>query len=148
MNFFMPEVPNYAKKEIEKLNEIIAPFMKKVSKYSFWSFPLIFISIINIIMLLMLRPNSQHMIVTLFVYAGMGAFGMALSKEAKHQSKEIQKLSVDYMVKRIHQSVVAPPHVKKKYSELINEHPLKAMQYFIQFLQEEEKVDHDVEEFQ
>ncbi len=38
MNMFMTEMPNFIKREMEQLHEIIKPLAKKVSKYTFWAF--------------------------------------------------------------------------------------------------------------
>ncbi|NEY72766.1 DUF5392 family protein [Bacillus mesophilus] len=119
MNFIKLEAPNFAKREFEKLQEVISPFVKKASRYVFWSFPLIAVSIINVFVLLFGTGFDHSQISSLVIYAILGAIGMALSKEAKHQQVEIQRLSMDYIVNRIRNSDRVSDRVKEKYITLV-----------------------------
>ncbi|WP_456279092.1 DUF5392 family protein [Bacillus sp. AK128] len=139
MNFFKLEVPNFAKKEIEKLQEVIAPVVKKASRYVFWSFPLIAVSLINIFVLLFVTGFDESLTSSLVIYAILGALGMALSKEAKHQQVEIQRRSRDYIVDRIKNSDHVSDRVKEKYITLVKENPLQIMNYFVNFLEVENR---------
>ncbi|PGT88624.1 MULTISPECIES: DUF5392 family protein [Bacillaceae] len=134
------DLPNFAKKEIEKLQEVIAPFAKKASRYIFWSFPLIVLSIINIVTMLFGAGFNESITPSLVVYAIMGALGMALSKEAKLQQAEIQKVSMDYIVERIKKSEVVSDRVKEKYISLVKERPLQTLNHFVNFLEVENRV--------
>lgn len=136
----MADVPVFVKREMEKLHEIVGPLMKKASKYSLWSLPLISISVVNLIFLLFFLPEEYKSATTIIVFAIVGAFGLALSKEAKFQKKEIHKLSTDYIVKRINNSNILEEQYKKKYISLVTSQPLQAMHHFIQFLKEENRL--------
>ncbi|MBC5635387.1 YwnF family protein [Ornithinibacillus sp. BX22] len=139
MNLPVTDMPSFIKKEVDKLNETISPFIKKVSKYSFWAFPLIVFSLINLFFLLVVMPETRTT-VSLILYAVMGAFGFALSKEAKHQRKEILKVSEDYIIKRINKSDVIASAVKDRYIRRVKEQPAFAMNHFIKFLEEENRL--------
>ncbi len=134
------ELPNFAKKEVEKLHEVISPFVKKASRYVFWSFPLITLSIFNILSMLFGNGLNETMISSLVVYAIIGAIGMALSKEAKLQQAEIQKVSMDYIIERIKKSEIATDRVKEKYISLVKENPLQTLNHFVNFLEVENRV--------
>ena len=79
------------------------------------------------------------MVLTIILYAVLGALGMALSKEAKHQRKEIQKISTDYVISRIEKSDMASPSLKRKYTEMVKESPVLAINYFVKFLEAENR---------
>src|SRR5699024_12375211 len=104
------------------------------------SFPLIAISLFQLFFLLFITPESAHML-TLGIYAVIGAVGFALAKEAKIQRKELVKKSTDYMIKRIRASLTAPEHVKTNYINEIEKHPRKAMVHFITFLKLENSME-------
>lgn len=135
--FQMANVPPFIQRELEKLNEKIAPLFKKASRYGFWSLPLILISIFNLVTMLFFIPDRQNMALTIILYAVLGAFGMALSKEAKHKHKEIQKISADYVISRIEKSDIASPSLKRKYTLLVKESPVMAINHFVKFLEAE-----------
>ena len=139
MNLPMTDMPSFIKKEVDKLNDTIYPFIKKVSKYSFWAFPLIAFSLINLFFKLVIMPDTRTT-VALILYAVMGAFGFALSKEAKHQRKEILKVSEAFIVKRIKKSDVVTETVKERYIKNVKEQPGFAMNHFIRFLEEENRL--------
>src|SRR5690606_7810873 len=139
MNLPMTDMPSFIKKEVDKLNDTIHPFIKKVSKYSFWAFPLITFSLINLFFMLVVMPDNRTTVALIF-YAIMGAFGFALSKEAKHQRKEILKMSEAFIVKRIKKSNVITDTVKERYIKNVKEQPGFAMNHFIRFLEEENRL--------
>jgi hypothetical protein len=139
MNLPMTDMPSFIKKEVDKLNDTIYPFIKKVSKYSFWSFPLITFSLINLFFMLVVMPDTRTTAALIF-YAVMGAFGFALSKEAKHQRKEILKVSEAFIVKRIKRSDIVTDPVKDRYIQNVKEQPGFAMNHFIKFLEEENRL--------
>ena len=76
----------------------------------------------------------------MFIYAVIGAIGFALWKEAKLNRQEIQNIGVQYMNERIKKSVYVMEDKKKQYIHLINEKPAQAMEFFIRFLQEEDRL--------
>ncbi|TQS74185.1 hypothetical protein DX933_12725 [Ornithinibacillus gellani] len=138
-------MPNYAKKELLKLEEVMAPFMKRASKYRMWSLPLVAISFINLIILLFVMPEKH--IPMILVYGVIGAFGLALSKEAKYQQKEMLKRSADYITNRIMKSDMVSVSFKKRYVSLVKEQPFLMMNHFTSFLEkEEEEKEHDMDE--
>ncbi|WP_377558942.1 DUF5392 family protein [Ornithinibacillus salinisoli] len=136
----MTDMPAFVKKEIEKLNDFLSPFVKKVSKYAFWSLPLITFSIVNLFFLLFLIPSEDRMLVALIFYAILGAFGMALSKEAKLQRKEIQKISSDYIIERMKKSDLVSDRFREDYIKRVINQPVRAMDHFVKFLEEEDRL--------
>ncbi|MEN2766992.1 DUF5392 family protein [Ornithinibacillus xuwenensis] len=138
MNLPITDMPNFVKKEVDSLNETLSPFIKKVSKYSFWAFPFITLSLINLFFMLVVMPETRTTI-SLIIYAVLGAFGFALSKEAKFQRKEILKVSESFIVKRIKKSNVVTDTIKERYIKSIKEQPALAMNNFIRFLEEENR---------
>lgn len=138
MNFSMKGMPAFVEKEMKKLEEMLIPLMKKASKYSFWSLPLITLSIVNLFFLLFV-VDGQHSFGALLFYGILGAVGLALSKEAKFQRKELHKVSSEYIVKRIRNSDIVAEHVKSKYIQLVQEQPVMLINHFVQFLEEENR---------
>ncbi|OCA90706.1 hypothetical protein A8F94_02180 [Bacillus sp. FJAT-27225] len=139
---FMVDVPNFVKREIEKIDELVSPFLKKASQYALFSFPLIIFSIMNLSLLLFFSPQQQDASIPIIIYAVMGAIGLALSKEAKIQRMEIQTIRSNYMIERIKKSEAAPEPLKKHYISLIKDQPIMAMQHFITFLKKENEAIH------
>ncbi|HZG70245.1 MAG TPA: DUF5392 family protein [Chondromyces sp.] len=139
MNFFMMnKMPGFIQKEIEQMQNILSPLIKRASKYMWWSIPLISISFFNLFLLLFVSPPTEHRMVTIFIYALIGAIGMALRKEMKNHTKKMEQVSADYMVERIKKSDKVSAYRKKEYVHSIKEQPKKAIHYFINFLNEEE----------
>ncbi len=137
--FPIANVPPFIQRELEKLNELITPLLRKSSKYGFWSLPLILISVFNLVTILFFIPDKQNMVLTIILYAVLGAFGMALSREAKHQRKKIQQISADYIIERIEKSEVASSSLKRKYIEMVKKSPVLAINYFVKFLEAENR---------
>ncbi|MUK88289.1 hypothetical protein GMD78_07790 [Ornithinibacillus sp. L9] len=140
MNLSMPDMPAFVKREVEKLEEVLSPFVKKVSKYAFWSFPLVTFSIVNLFFLLFIVPSEDRVLAALVFYAVLGAFGMALSKEAKIQRKEIQKISSDYIIERMKKSDIVDEQRKGDYITRVQNQPIRAMDHFVKFLEEENRI--------
>ncbi|MCM3584577.1 YwnF family protein [Mesobacillus maritimus] len=139
MNLTMKEMPLHVKKELEKLERIISPAMKKMTKYSLWTFPLLGVSIFNLVSLIFFGALNRDTLPLVLFLAIIGAIGMALYKEIKMQRKELQKISAEFMITRIQNSEVANDYHKKMYIELIKAQSIgKMMNSFIQFLNEEE----------
>ncbi len=140
MGISMTNLPQFILREIEKLEEVIAPFLKKASRYYLWSIPLIFVSLFNLVFLLLFDSNSlQSMLPAVLIYAVLGALGMALAKESKMQRKEIEKLSSDYIIKRMSKSEIVTENVKNEYIAMVKNKPSHALEYFIRFLQDENR---------
>lgn len=140
MNVFMTEMPAFIKNELEQLQKIIGPLMKKASKYTLWSWPMIGISLINLFFLLFVWPDMGDNYAALLVFALIGAFGFALSREAKHKKKEIQSLTTSFFVKRINKSEIVSEPEKKKFTKLVQEQPMRGMYHFVQFLEMENRI--------
>ncbi len=126
-------------KELEQLHEKIGPIMVKTSKYMFWSFPLITISLINLSFLLFFMPFTNEAIPSLVIYALIGAIGFALSKEARHKKKEIETISSTYIIERIKKSDVLTEGRQQDYITRLKSQPKLALQHFIEFLNEEKQ---------
>lgn len=113
--------------------------MIKTSKYMFWSFPLITISLFNLGFLLFFIPFTNESIPSLVIYAILGAIGFALAKEAKFKKKEIEEISSNYIIERIKKSDVVTEGRQQDYISRLKEQPRLAMHYFIEFLNEEKQ---------
>ena len=138
-NVSMTHLPPFVKREVEQLENIVSPLVKKVSKYSLFSFPLITVSIFNLFFLLFYIPDSQSMVFSIGLYAVLGALGFALLKEVKTQRQEIQKMSTAYILERIHNSEIASDGRKQEYMKRIKERPRVAINLFVAFLIEEDQ---------
>ncbi|SRR5690625_624954 len=136
----MSNVPNFIKREIEKLEKLTKPVTQRAYKYIFWSYPLIFISLINLIILLFFIPTETIFNSGTVIFAIMGAIGFALSREAKVQRREIMKLSSDYMINRIKKSDIVSDHLKSEYINRVRQQPSRSMHHFVEFLQKENKL--------
>jgi len=130
-------MPHFIKKEFEKLQESLEPTVRKASKYGLWAFPLILLSLFNFVSLLFFA--SARSTIVIVIYAIIGAVGLALYKEAKFQRKAIRTVSFNYIIKRISESEVAPESLKKKYLSQIKNQPAMTFNYFIGFLEEENR---------
>jgi len=139
VNMNMPDVPNHVKKEIEKLQELLNPIMKKVAKYTMWTIPLVVFSIFNLLRLTYFGALNQDNLGMILFFAFIGAIGMALYKEVRIQRREIKKLSATFIIERIKKSEVATESNKNKYINLVKDQPIgKMFNHFIMFLNEEE----------
>ncbi|RFB18872.1 hypothetical protein DZB84_01035 [Bacillus sp. HNG] len=132
-------LPVFITKELEELHKKIAPIMMKTSKYMFWSFPMIMISLINLVFLLFFMPFTNEAIPSLLIYAIIGAIGFALAKEAKLKKKEIEAISSKYIIERIKKSDVVTAGRQQDYITRLKNQPKLALHYFIEFLDEENK---------
>ncbi|MCU9612861.1 YwnF family protein [Caldibacillus lycopersici] len=139
-NFITGSFPESIKKELEAIQRLILPLAKKTSKYMFWTFPLIGISIFNIIYLLFFTERATNIYVMLVIYAIIGAIGLSLLKETKLNKKEIEKIGIRYIVGRIKKSRFVPEDRKNQYIHKIKITPMVAMEQFVKFLQEEERL--------
>ncbi|MCH1625724.1 YwnF family protein [Fredinandcohnia quinoae] len=139
MNFIKinSNMPHFINREIEKIQEIVAPIMKKATTYMFWSFPLIVISILNLFFLVFIGPLTKESMFPILIYAIVGAIGFALSKETKFRKKEMMNASTDYMIERINKSDIMPDSRKKEYVNLLKTQPMTSFNNFILFLNEE-----------
>lgn len=140
-NFLMNSFPENIKKEIEQIQKLIFPLARKTSKYMFWTFPLIGISFLNIMYLLFFTTNGSENHLLLFIYAILGALGLALLKETKINKKEIEKIGMRYMIERITKSKYVSEERKKHYIRTIKEKPVAAMESFVRFLHEEDRIE-------
>lgn len=132
-------LPLFITKELEQLHKKIGPIMVKTSKYMFWSFPLITISLINVGFLLFFMPFTNEAIPSLLIYAIIGAIGFALSKEARFKKKEIEAISSNYIIERIKQSDVLTEGRQQDYITRLKNQPKLALHFFIEFLNEEKQ---------
>ena len=79
------------------------------------------------------------MLPVVIIYAVLGALGLALFKESKFKRKEIEKLSSKYIIDRMNKSVVITENVKNEYISMVKNKPANAIEYFIRFLQDENR---------
>lgn len=143
LNYFLTDsFPKYIQKEIENLHKLIMPLAQKTSKYMFWTYPLIGISIFNIVYLLFLSDQrGNNMYILLGIYAILGALGLALLKEIRLNKKEIEKIGRKYMIDRITKSYILSDERKDHYIKEVNQNKVLAMEKFVAFLQEEYRLD-------
>jgi len=130
-------MPNFVKREIEKLQEPLIPILRKASRYSLWSFPMIIFSIFNLVTSLFFAQKWN--MTAIIIYAAIGAVGMALARESKLKKREIKMVSFNYIIKRISESDIASEALKKEYIARIKRQPAMTLNYFIGFLEEENK---------
>jgi hypothetical protein len=143
MNLITSDMPRYIQREMERLQEEIAPLLKKMSRYTIWSLPLVFVSIFNLIFILVNQPIEREAYVVIIFYAIIGAIGLALSKESKLQRKAIHEQITTFMIERIRKSEISENR-KKNFIDLINEQPINAkVNHYINFLTEEQNIGYD-----
>ncbi|MBY0096194.1 DUF5392 family protein [Mesobacillus maritimus] len=139
VNMKIPDLPKHVSKEIEKLQEVLNPIMKKVTKYTMWTLPLILFSMFNLLSLMFVGALNFDNLSMILFFALAGAVGMALYKEIRIQRKQIQKISANYIIERIKKSEIATETHKNQYIALVSEQPIgKMLNHFITFLNEEE----------
>ncbi|WP_062354467.1 DUF5392 family protein [Bacillus kwashiorkori] len=139
--------PENIRKELETIQKLIFPLVRKTSRYMFWTFPLIGISVINLFYLLFIAKfNLSEMYVILIVYAILGSIGMALWKETRLNKKEIQNIGLRYIIERIKKSIHLSDERKGEYIRIVNEQPINAMESFVRFLQEEDRIGKNLDE--
>ncbi|HLR60934.1 MAG TPA: DUF5392 family protein [Lentibacillus sp.] len=140
MNQFMSKgMPTFIEKELEIIDELVKPKLKKSSKYMFVALPLLSISIINLFFMLVIEGYSQDMMLALGIYALLGAIGAALYKESKHMNKEIRQIGMDHIIKRIKESEHVNDYMKNQYINNVKAKPKFSMQTFFNFLSEEHR---------
>ncbi|MRX72223.1 hypothetical protein GJU40_08670 [Bacillus lacus] len=140
MDLSRKNTPSFVQKEIEHMEELVSPVSKKASKYVFWSFLLMPLSFFNLFVILFINPSSSRSIPLMAVfYAVLGAAGLALYREARFHHKEILKKAHGYILERINNSRVASESQKKEFTFLIQKQPIRALDFFIQFLEQENK---------
>ena len=132
--------PENIQKELEHIQKLIMPLAKKTSRYLFLTYPLIGIAVLNLVILLFFSPRENHIYPMLFVYAVIGAIGLALLKETRINKKEIQKIGILYIIDRIKKSGFVTEEKKVRYIRLVSERPVLAMENFVKFLQEEDRM--------
>ncbi|TFJ91391.1 DUF5392 family protein [Lentibacillus salicampi] len=140
MNQFMSKgMPSFIERELEIIDELVKPKLKKSSKYMFVAIPLLSISIINLFFMLIITGYNQDMLIALGIYALLGAIGAALYKESKHVHKEIQQIGMDHIIKRIKDSEHVNDYMKDQYITNVKAKPKFSMQTFFNFLSEENR---------
>lgn len=132
-------IPRYVEREIEEIQKLTLPIMKKTRKYSFLAILIIPISILNLLSLVFFTPWSKEMFISTLIFAGIGALGFALQKEVRYSVKEIQKITIAYMKERVEKSKVMELHRQRHYIELLTTHPTRTLNIFQQFLEEENR---------
>ena len=144
MNHFLitNQMSDHIRKEIEAIQRLILPLARKTSRYMFWTVPLIGISVVNLIYLLFFAPEFLDTRFLIVLYAFLGALGLALYREIKLNKREMEKISVEYMINRVKQSPFLGDDRKSYYIRLVEKLPVEAWDYFIRFLQEEERNKH------
>lgn len=136
----LQQIPGYIKKEIDLLGERLKPLIKKSSIYSFISLPMILFSLSNLFFLLVIQGMSKENLYYSLLFALFASVGLALMKESKNIQKEVQQLSIQYIIERISKSNFVPEMKKKEFIQNIINQPILGINTFIQFLEEEKKL--------
>ncbi|WP_180994095.1 DUF5392 family protein [Bacillus sp. Marseille-P3661] len=140
MMLYKADMPSFVMRELEKLEQMVSPFLKKASRYAIWSILLISISVVNLFILLFVSPTLEGMRLSIFMYALIGAVGMAFSKEAKFKQKEVINLSTNFIIERMRRSDLVTETTKMRYISLVKDQPLLAIQHLVKFLEEERAI--------
>ncbi|MCK1991238.1 hypothetical protein GW626_12910 [Peribacillus muralis] len=139
MNIKLTNIPHFMQAELEQLQAKISPMLKKNMKYSLLSTAMIGFSVINLFFLLFNNESLSISNIALGIYALIGAIGLALLKENKHNQKEIANMSRIYMLERMKKSRYISDARKSNYYGKVNDQPLYAMNVFFEFLAEEQQ---------
>ncbi|MDQ0159385.1 DUF5392 family protein [Alkalibacillus salilacus] len=132
----------YVKQGFSEMESYLSPILKKSIIYSMIAFPLITISVFNLIYLLTTTSINQDTAIIIGVLAVLGAVGMALFKESMHHNRSLQQQSLNYIYKRIQQSETVPAQAIERYIRDLKANPGRAYQTFQAFLQHEERLTH------
>ncbi|MET3684118.1 arginine exporter protein ArgO [Alkalibacillus flavidus] len=122
------------------MERYLSPLLKKSIIFSMIAFPLITISVFNLIYLLTTVPINRDTMLIIGVLAVLGAIGMALFKESMHHNRSLQQQSFDFIKSRIQQSEVVPEQAIVRYIRDLDTQPSRAYQTFQTFLQHEERL--------
>ncbi|MCT2537485.1 YwnF family protein [Aquibacillus koreensis] len=134
------KLPKSAQVELESIQKLIGPIMKVRTRYIMFSVPMITLSLFQLSVLLFYGGMNQELLWTSVFYALLAAIGFALLKEGKQKKLEMQQMTNDYMIDRVNKSQFVSEHNKKEYVELIQQQPFLAINNFIRFLTEEDKI--------
>lgn len=135
------DLPVFVKGELEKLEGKIAPMMKKAAKYALFSYPMIFISLINLFILIFFVSEPHNSAVSIVIYAAIGAIGMALGREGKLLRKDVAEKMMNYIIERMTKSETVADEVKNRYIFFVREQPARMLAHFIDFLKEERRME-------
>ncbi|GEL08001.1 DUF5392 family protein [Salisediminibacterium halotolerans] len=130
----------YVKHEVDALQKMLAPKMKKSLLYGAIAIPLIISSVFNLYFLLVHVPSGAEMVWFLLLFAVLGAVGMALFKESKFLTNDMRSESYVYMQERVKNSSLLNQELIDRYIHDLQSEPKKAMDTFIMFLEHEERV--------
>lgn len=131
-------LPLYTKRELEKIQKTIAPYLKKSTLFSLLSIPLLsfaFASLYSLLFGQMVNPEMTIIIIVSFI----GALGAAFFKESMHYNRSVFKTGFSLIRERIIKSDIASESVRKMYAEKLQQEPFNAMNIFIEFLAHEER---------
>ncbi|ARK30505.1 DUF5392 family protein [Halalkalibacter krulwichiae] len=135
----LDQFSHYTRKEFEKIQEMIAPLVKKSSTYAFLSVPMFSFSVVNLYFLLFNSSQANQML-WIAIFAILGALGLALFKESIHKNREIFNKSVAYIKGRINKSDLITDDEKENYLNEIKHNPVNVFKVFQKFLSREERL--------
>lgn len=133
------EISNYMKEEFERMQQRLAPFVKKSMIYSMIAIPLIIFSSISLFIFLSLNVRGEQELPIVIVFAFLTAFGVALLIESFHKNREMVQAGVDYIIERISKSKTIPDDARNRYIRAIENDKRKAYQIFYHFLEYEQR---------
>ncbi|MBU8906670.1 DUF5392 family protein [Desertibacillus haloalkaliphilus] len=139
LSFNINKFPRYTRNELEKIQKLIAPAVKKSTIFIFLSMSMISFSIINLYYLIF-GTGTSGLTIFVLLFSLLGALGVALYKESLHKNKEIQQLSREYIIDRITKSEHLPDDAKDKYVAKIQADPKTTFEVFFQSLDQEERM--------
>ncbi|GAB4073848.1 hypothetical protein GCM10028778_13510 [Barrientosiimonas marina] len=130
-------MPQFIEKELEAIDELVKPQLNKSTKYMMIAIPFLIISIINLFIMLVITGYQSDMLLSLGIYALLGAIGAALFKESRHVNKEIRQIGMDHIIQRIKSSELVNDYMKDQYINEIKAKPRSSLQTFFNFLSDE-----------
>ncbi len=140
MNPFQTEhLSHYVKEELIRMQNELAPYVKKSMAFSLIAVPLIVFSSINLYVLLFGNVGETSLEILIFL-AFLAALGTALLVESIHLNKEMVQKGIDYMINRIKTSEMLSDAARERYVDAIKNDERRAYQIFYDFLQHEERL--------
>ncbi|WP_062048378.1 DUF5392 family protein [Bacillus sp. JCM 19034] len=130
----------YISKELVKIQSEVKPFIRKSSIYTFISIPLITFSTLYLGIIFFQLGIRQELLLVVLLAAIAGSLGLALFKESMHINKETVSKSIEYMSNRILKSSLISESSKDRYLDQLHSDPVRGLNTFCQFLEQEERV--------
>lgn len=132
-------LPEFVKKELETIYQLILPLGKKRLNYTLWAVPLIGVPMITLFYVVFVAREIKENIFLLLFYLSLGTIGLLFYKKGELSKKEIQQVTQEYIKTRVRNSVFVSDSRKEYYIRLAEKVPKESIDHFIRFLEEEER---------